>query len=118
MPLTPAALRTRSNLVHEVVQRWHHFLQILAHTDLLNQSGDLRVRVEWILVDRLPVVENALGEGLPGGQRAQMSCESYDQPSHLPNDSATGRWALQSMRGVPGICSSPITTPLREFKHW
>ena len=63
--LTLAALNTRSNLVHEVVETWNHFLQILADTDLLDQSGDLGVRVEWILIDCLPVIEHALREGLP-----------------------------------------------------
>jgi hypothetical protein len=70
--------RGRLQLVKEVVQREGLLGQSLALSRLNDNLADLVALVEWVALHVLPVVEDALREGLATSVGAQISGEAWE----------------------------------------
>lgn len=82
--------------------------------------GYLASGFEWVSVDGLPVVEDALWEGLSLGESAEVCCE----PEGL-GDGEVGSYlevvnsgcCVTRLSGVPATCSSSTMMPLRWLRQ-
>lgn len=84
----------------------------------------LRVLVSAVTVDRLPVVEHGLGEGLSTGGGSEVGVETerlgdgqirYSQLN--PRTRQTSNSPFMVYMGVPGRCSAENTCPRRTLRH-
>lgn len=63
--------------VEVLVDIWETFLETLSLSDFVQHLLGLGLRVSWVAVQHLPVIEHALREGLATSVRAQVSSEAY-----------------------------------------